>query len=134
MSKQLVNTGKFFNDSNADPVKVAFEKVNNNFDELYGNYIVLTQDTYQMTEKDSFIVVNYPKSSVIIILPNIPDLGYSREIVIKDINCISDKNTITLKPFSGFQIEFDDQFIMNTKKSCVTLRSYKNQWVITNIF
>ena len=35
MSQQLINIGAYANDKSGDPVRVAFNKVNQNFQELY---------------------------------------------------------------------------------------------------
>jgi hypothetical protein len=35
MAKQIINTGQTANDKTGDPLRTAFEKINNNFDELY---------------------------------------------------------------------------------------------------
>jgi hypothetical protein len=37
MAKQIVNIGSTANAKNGDPLRNAFEKINNNFDELYAN-------------------------------------------------------------------------------------------------
>lgn len=35
MAKKTINLGSTANAGNGDPLRVAFEKINNNFDELY---------------------------------------------------------------------------------------------------
>ena len=49
MAKQLVNIGTAPNDKSGDPLRVAFTKINSNFDELYGlllpDFQELIQDT-----------------------------------------------------------------------------------------
>lgn len=37
MTKQLINIGQSANDKAGDPLRTAFSKVNNNFDELYNS-------------------------------------------------------------------------------------------------
>jgi hypothetical protein len=37
MAKQAINIGRTANDKSGDPLRRAFEKINNNFDELYAN-------------------------------------------------------------------------------------------------
>jgi hypothetical protein len=40
MAKQTVNIGTAANDGTGDPLRTAFDKVNDNFDEVYGNNFV----------------------------------------------------------------------------------------------
>lgn len=40
MAKQTVNLGTAANDGTGDPLRTAFDKVNDNFDEVYGNNFV----------------------------------------------------------------------------------------------
>ena len=42
MAKQTVNLGTAANDGTGDPLRTAFDKVNDNFDEVYGNNFVTT--------------------------------------------------------------------------------------------
>ena len=42
MAKQTVNIGGVANDGTGDPLRTAFDKLNNNFDEVYGNNFVTT--------------------------------------------------------------------------------------------
>lgn len=41
MAKQLVNIGSAANDGTGDPLRDAFDKINDNFDEVYGNSFVI---------------------------------------------------------------------------------------------
>ena len=41
MSKQTINIGTTANDGTGDPLRTAFDKVNDNFDEVYGNSFVI---------------------------------------------------------------------------------------------
>lgn len=42
MAKQTVNIGGAANDGTGDPLRTAFDKLNDNFDEVYGNNFVTT--------------------------------------------------------------------------------------------
>jgi hypothetical protein len=42
MAKQTVNIGTTANDGTGDPLRTAFDKLNDNFDEVYGNNFVTT--------------------------------------------------------------------------------------------
>lgn len=42
MAKQTVNIGTTANDGTGDPLRTAFDKLNDNFDEVYGNSFVST--------------------------------------------------------------------------------------------
>ena len=42
MAKQTVNIGGVANDGTGDPLRTAFDKLNDNFDEVYGNNFVTT--------------------------------------------------------------------------------------------
>lgn len=39
MTKQIINVGQSANDKSGDPLRSAFDKVNQNFTELYDGYI-----------------------------------------------------------------------------------------------
>lgn len=38
MAQQIINVGALPNDGTGDPLRVAYEKINDNFDELYGGF------------------------------------------------------------------------------------------------
>ena len=44
MAKQIINTGKSQNKGDGDPLRTAFSKVNDNFDELYSGTFTDTTD------------------------------------------------------------------------------------------
>jgi hypothetical protein len=38
MAKQVINIGIVANDGTGDPLRTAFDKINDNFDEVYANW------------------------------------------------------------------------------------------------
>ena len=45
MSKQIVNIGTTANDGTGDQLRVAFDKINQNFDEIYGGIAPVVRQT-----------------------------------------------------------------------------------------
>lgn len=44
MAKKIINIGQTANDKSGDPLRTAFSKINENFDELYANTAVTDID------------------------------------------------------------------------------------------
>ena len=64
MAKQTVNLGSSANDGTGDPLRTAFDKINDNFDELYlystaasGNNITITANTIASDDKNGNIII-----------------------------------------------------------------------------
>lgn len=62
MSKQIINTGVSPNDGRGDPLRVAFSKINSNFDELYlvtsaGSNLYIDGNTIQATNAGGGVIV-----------------------------------------------------------------------------
>lgn len=65
MAKQTVNLGSSANDGTGDPLRVAFDKINDNFDELYlystaasGNNITITGNTIASDDTNGNIILD----------------------------------------------------------------------------
>lgn len=58
MAKQTVDLGTTANDGTGDPIRVAFDKVNDNFNELYSNAVIDTSVTVGNTTVNSAITTN----------------------------------------------------------------------------
>jgi len=65
MAKQTVNLGSSANDGTGDPLRTAFDKINDNFDELYlystaatGNNITITGNTIASDNTNSNIILD----------------------------------------------------------------------------
>lgn len=55
MAKQTVNIGATPNDGTGDPIRDAFDKVNDNFDEVYSSYVATGQITVGNTTTNSVV-------------------------------------------------------------------------------
>lgn len=55
MAKQTINIGTSANDGTGDPLRIAFDKANDNFDELYAAIVTTTSD---LTNDSGFITAN----------------------------------------------------------------------------
>ena len=65
MAKQTVNLGSSANDGTGDPLRTAFDKINDNFDELYlystaasGNNITITANTIASDDTNGNIIID----------------------------------------------------------------------------
>lgn len=65
MAKQSVNLGSSANDGTGDPLRTAFDKINDNFDELYlystaaaGNNITITGNTIASDDTNGNIILD----------------------------------------------------------------------------
>lgn len=65
MAKQTVNLGSSANDGTGDPLRTAFDKINDNFDELYlystaatGNNITITGNTIASDDTNGNIILD----------------------------------------------------------------------------
>ena len=65
MAKQTVNLGSSANDGTGDPLRTAFDKINDNFDELYlystatsGNNITITANTIASDNTNGNIIID----------------------------------------------------------------------------
>ena len=65
MAKQTVNLGSSANDGTGDPLRSAFDKINDNFDELYlystaasGNNITITANTIASDDTNGNIIID----------------------------------------------------------------------------
>ena len=55
MAKQTVNLGTMADNKSGDPLRVAFEKINENFDELYVSTGTIPTDVNQLTDADNLL-------------------------------------------------------------------------------
>jgi hypothetical protein len=94
MSKQIINTGTSANSKNGDPIRTAFNKVNENFTELYNNYAtrLVTSSIYNATTSDRYIGINYA-GPVTVVLPSATD---GLQLTIKDESGLCSLNPITI--------------------------------------
>src|SRR6056300_267620 len=65
MAKQTVNLGSSANDGTGDPLRTAFDKINDNFDELYlystaasGNNITITGNTIASDDANGNVIID----------------------------------------------------------------------------
>jgi hypothetical protein len=65
MAKQTVNLGSSANDGTGDPLRTAFDKINDNFDELYlystaasGNNITITGNTIASDDTNGNVIID----------------------------------------------------------------------------
>ena len=64
MTKQVINIGRTANDRSGDPLRTAFEKVNANFDELFG--IDNTAVIYHLGDDTQFVDIDAESGTVVI--------------------------------------------------------------------
>ena len=102
MAQQLINIGSAADDGTGDTGRVAFDKVNDNFTELYGfaqvNYTAITTATYAITDAElvvgtNIFGVNYA-GAVAITLPD--NISSTKIIVVNDESGAAGANNITL--------------------------------------
>lgn len=62
MSQQIINIGALPNDGTGDPLRTAFEKINNNFTELYSTGF-LTVETYSVGNASGQIIFEAPANT-----------------------------------------------------------------------
>lgn len=96
MSKQVINTGINPNDGRGDPLRVAFSKINANFDELYlvtsaGSNLYIDGNTIQATNTNGGIVLSPMPGGSIDLLSNVVVDG---TLTLQD--AIADDQAITL--------------------------------------
>ena len=103
MAKQTVNIGTTANDGTGDPLRTAFTKLNQNFDEVYGNNFVTTNliaaDAVDGTKiaDDSIDSEHYVDGSI--------DTAHFSLTAAINVNV--DQNSGTIQLWSGTQAQYD---------------------------
>lgn len=110
MAKQTVNIGTTANDGTGDPLRTAFDKLNDNFDEVYGNNFV-TEDRLSNN------IVGYSKL----------DLRYIGNVALSDVTTAStvdidfDNGIVyTVTSSSALELNFTDEQVGDVKTIVVT--------------
>lgn len=70
MSQQIINVGTVANDGTGDAIRTSFTKVNQNFQELYGNVAILSANTVLTTQTIVIANVSVGSANIGITLPN----------------------------------------------------------------
>ena len=70
MSQQIINVGSVANDGTGDAIRTSFTKVNQNFQELYGNVAIITANTVLTTQTIVIANVSSPSANIGVTLPN----------------------------------------------------------------
>lgn len=63
MSQQLINVGTLPNDTTGDPLRTAFQKINNNFSQLFANVTAVDENVSVGTAGISSAIWSYPANS-----------------------------------------------------------------------
>ena len=110
MAKQTVNIGTTANDGTGDPLRTAFDKLNDNFDEVYGNNFV-TEDRLSNN------IVGYSKL----------DLRYIGNVALSDVTTAStvdidfDNGIVyTVTSSAALELNFTDEQVGDVKTIIVT--------------
>lgn len=102
MAKQIVNIGTTANDGTGDPLRIAFDKINDNFDELYSSVVTSTSD---ITNDSGFITANSIPTNVSEL---VNDAGYALATDIP--NAVSELTNDT-----GYITANTDHIILNAR-------------------
>jgi len=117
MTQQLINVGVSPNDSTGDPIRLAFQKINNNFSELYSNVassdIRLTGNTITSTSGNINIA---PNDGIVIV-------GTDSQLIVSNTAASTSSTTgallvaggvgITGKLYLGNEIHGQDAYFTN---------------------
>lgn len=83
MAKQTINLGSSANDGTGDPLRTAFDKINDNFDELYlystaasGNNITITGNTIASDDTNGNIILD-PNGTGRVVLATASELRFT---------------------------------------------------------
>jgi hypothetical protein len=103
MARQIINTGQTPNDRRGDPLRTAFEKINNNFTDLYVSFKgwQIARSDYNAQNGDR-IIADTSSGPFTITLPSSPTEGFYVEIA--DGGDFSTNNLLltSARPVEGF--------------------------------
>ena len=99
MSKQVINVGQHPNDYTGDPLRIAFQKVNSNFDEIYANVVSsnfrFTLNTMETVDGNVNIVPNGTSAVVV---------GAQNQVFLSNTAASSSTNTGALVVAGGLGV------------------------------
>lgn len=135
MAQQIINIGTLPNDGSGDPLRVAFQKSNDNFTELYGSVAALpvtsvVDSDYTAGTTDYVVLVDNAGVAHTITLDSAVDQG--KPYIVKKITSAStvtiDTNNVSCK------IDGGDTYVLNSKESVCVVMGDDGNYYITSKF
>ena len=123
MAKQTVNLGSSANDGTGDPLRTAFDKINDNFDELYlystattGNNITITGNTIASDNTNGNITLD-PNGTGRVILATASELRFTDHVdnAIAQVDADGDLKLLSTLTFDGTTLATTGSVTINSR-------------------
>ena len=123
MAKQTVNLGSSANDGTGDPLRTAFDKINDNFDELYlystattGNNITITGNTIASDNTNGNITLD-PNGTGRVILATASELRFTDHVdnAIAHVDADGDLKLLSTLTFDGTTLATTGSVTINSR-------------------
>ena len=123
MAKQTVNLGSSANDGTGDPLRTAFDKINDNFDELYlystattGNNITITGNTIASDNTNGNITLD-PNGTGRVILATASELRFTDHVdnAIAHVDADGDVKLLSTLTFDGTTLATTGSVTVNSR-------------------
>lgn len=121
MAQQVINVGTLPNDGTGDPLRVAYQKTNSNFDELYASILPYTHITgadYTALTTDYTITVDPDGTARTVTLPAAADEG--KVYVVKRVGTSNHQITVETDD-PACTIDGDSNYVLNSAYHSVTV-------------
>lgn len=123
MAKQTVNLGSSANDGTGDPLRSAFDKINDNFDELYlystaatGNNITITGNTIASDDTNGNITLD-PNGTGRVVLATASELRFTDHVdnAIAHVDADGDLQLLSTLTFDGTTLATTGSVTVNSR-------------------
>ena len=123
MAKQTVNLGSSANDGTGDPLRTAFDKINDNFDELYlystattGNNITITGNTIASDDTNGNITLD-PNGTGRVVLATASELRFTDHVdnAIAHVDADGDLKLLSTLTFDGTTLATTGSVTVNSR-------------------
>ncbi len=123
MAKQTVNLGSSANDGTGDPLRTAFDKINDNFDELYlystattGNNITITGNTIASDNTNGNITLD-PNGTGRVVLATASELRFTDHVdnAIAHVDADGDLKLLSTLTFDGTTLATTGSVTVNSR-------------------
>ena len=123
MAKQTVNLGSSANDGTGDPLRTAFDKINDNFDELYlystattGNNITITGNTIASDNTNGNITLD-PNGTGRVVLATASELRFTDHVdnAIAHVDADGDLKLLSTLTFDGTTLATTGSVSINSR-------------------
>ena len=123
MAKQTVNLGSSANDGTGDPLRTAFDKINDNFDELYlystattGNNITITGNTIASDNTNGNITLD-PNGTGRVVLATASELRFTDHVdnAIAHVDADGDLKLLSTLTFDGATLATTGSVSINSR-------------------